>query len=388
MRNFYSNINQANEVLDYYEKYLLKCEYIVFIAVVEKVIGSLEGFSLQFGILKKGKKKVKIDDSLTRDQIVNGCFKDNTIPSYLPLDDKFSSSMEDVNKDFYKTFLEYNNGKERVDYIINWLDDPEPLDQLLSKRGLRKVEKANFIKSYPLVSKKYEVETTLGGLFKIKEYPNAVFGITNYHLFDYPDARLGDIVLDRRNGKEIANLFWKANDLEKEVSFLKMDNNNFKVSDSITNFIRPTNIAEAKLGQKVYHNGQISGRNSKDQETKIVSLNATVRVFRSRDPERWTIYKNQILIEQNTRNGDSGSLVITENDKIVGLNFARSFGSYKVAKTDKKEGSNTFKAYSYANHINNIFNYSFPRDQEVYHKISKEDKNIIVTRLLEQFTLK
>lgn len=376
MLNFYTSKSEADKALDHYENYILRCEYVIFLAVVEKTINKKNGFIIMIGISSEGKKIIKFDEDLSENQIVNGDFKDNTIPKYFPLLTNRSKVSNDSRKGV-RSSKAISDKKEFLKHEVKWL-------QVSGSQSKRNAEILTYNNSSGFMVRNEKVPglpTTLGGLFRLENFPHDLFGITNHHLFDNFDATLGDSVLDK-DYEEIGNLFWKADDFEKESAILKM-NCHFINKYLLGEVVKPLEIDKPCLGEVVYHNGRISGRQSRGLNSKIISLNATVRIHKQIDPEKWEIYKNQLLIEDNTEFGDSGSLVKSLDDKIVGLNFAKT----SVKKIVEKNEPNIDITYSVANNITKIFNYDFPYDQEVFHKKSELNKSTIVTKLVERFSI-
>ena len=82
-----------------------------------------------------------------------------------------------------------------------------------------------------------------------------------------------------------------------------------------------TGVAEPEVGKWVFKSGRSSGVNS----GKILVINATVKV--SLEEGHWGYFRDQFVTEPLARPGDSGSLVVDEQRRAVGLLFAGSDSS-------------------------------------------------------------
>jgi hypothetical protein len=104
------------------------------------------------------------------------------------------------------------------------------------------------------------------------------------------------------------------------------------VSDEILEVGRPTGIVEAKEGMKVKKSGRTTGLTS----STIFDTSATVKVYGY--PWDYSIFEDQIIsAEAIMKGGDSGSIWLSDDNRIMGLGFA---------------GSTTF---SIANKIQHVF---------------------------------
>ena len=401
MSSVYPSLEQANEVLDYYENYLLKCPHIIYIAVVAKN----QGYGLDIGINYKHKDKVKLRD-IDEFKVYFGLFSSDEIPEYFPVPSEFKYKLRNflnfnmntfgqffdrINFDITPQTFDTKDLKSLEQNILNSFNTGSSTlkverDIIFTQARIDKQHrstKSTTRRSFSILNKK-GTKATLGGVFTLLEFPNDFFGITNQHLFDYDGAKLGDPVYDRGKKTQIGSLFWVADDRYREVAFIKMcptiDNSYFETNGTFL-------IEQPQIGMKVTHNGFATFPDNfcNQYKSEILSCNTTIRHIDENVPEKWKIYKNQLLIDHNTTYGDSGSIVITENDlkqrKIVGLNFGVTIERV-VYNTEKDK--NEIKSFSIANNINQIFNIDFKIKQEIF---VKNIDGFTQTSLLNTFKL-
>jgi len=409
MKNFYPSLILADEVLDYYEDYLLKCRQIIYIAVVENKKKSKSGlnqngYCIEIGIKSDEAAKVNFDEhnKLSPLEIYFGDFDECTIPAYFPIPSDFRYTLKSIlntntlflseiismrdssnsNKiDELKDTLFNKEKTSNITAILNFVDHENDNKETIYMEGDSKLDRSTkktsnknngVIDSYNVLNQIGAKPMTLGGIFRILEFPNELFGITNQHLFDYKQVKLGDQITTI-DGKIIGELFWMCEDLYREAAIVKIDQDFFDKPEEYNDSII---LSSPELNMKVTHNG-FGSETSVNRNSTIISKNATVRIYESDDGENWKIFKNQILIDVNTTPGDSGSLVITENKKVVGLNFGKTY-KRKVVGSENK-----YRSLSVANNINLILNHKFCQKQEI---LSKKKK--ITTRLTKEFRIK
>ncbi|MFC4633183.1 hypothetical protein ACFO3O_04655 [Dokdonia ponticola] len=375
----YTSIEQANEVLEYYENYILRCPYVIYIAVVEYK----KGYTIDIGINYKYKDCVKPRE-IDEFEVYFGLFKNDEIPKYFPVPSEYLHKLRNIIKlnsykieDFFK-IRDYHNQTNKSSLLLfqERINKSHDLKSDVSKISYKitygsnnidrqfLAEKSPIRRSY-LIKNKFSKQATLGSTFKLLSFPKDYFGITNQHLFDYENAKLGDPIYND-NHKLLGHLFWTSDDKYREVAIIKLCEN---IPESHFKSTSNLQIQEPSIGMKVTHNGfaTFPDEISNIYNSKIISTNATIRHIDSNTPNGWKIYKNQILIKHNTDYGDSGSIVITEDKnkqrKVVALNFGVTIE--RVSFNEKEEVKH-IKSFSIANNILKIFNNEFNQKQEIY----------------------
>ncbi|OAT83580.1 hypothetical protein [Desulfotomaculum copahuensis] len=91
-----------------------------------------------------------------------------------------------------------------------------------------------------------------------------------------------------------------------------------QVAPEIMGIGRVTGVAEPRLGARVRKSGRTSGITT----GTVKSLHTTMRV--DLDNDSWAMFEDQILATGMSEPGDSGSLVVDEQNRAVGLLFAGS----------------------------------------------------------------
>ncbi|WP_106792346.1 hypothetical protein [Aquimarina sp. Aq78] len=399
----YTSIEQANEVLDFYEHFLLRSPYIMYIAVVEVNKKNRRGYGLEIGINKEGDGIVQIDYNITAIDAYLGKFDKNKVPALLPVPSEFYHRI----RNYVQKEIDYPiNNQEAYSLIQTNTSIIEKIsipvkNQFVTSDNIKLSQYSSFVKSAQSTQEEFENiseygswfkypygsqpiisegqnEGTLGGIFKLLQYPDSLFGITNWHIFSGSKMNLGEDVFCP-NGKSIGTLFWTAVDTYKEVAFIKF---NKKTSCEILSRykLKKWAITQPKIGMSVYQNGygSYSGSNHCSQNyTCIHSINTTIRIQYSSGQK---IFKRQLLIEDISTDGDSGALLISkenQEEKVVGLIFS-------LTSLRKRLHNGKLVRYSVANDINFIFNKPFCQKQEVFNEIQN---NIITTTLIDHFTL-
>lgn len=90
------------------------------------------------------------------------------------------------------------------------------------------------------------------------------------------------------------------------------------VSEEILEIGKVTGVAAVELGQKVWKSGRTSGVTS----GKVTAVAVTVQVEVGSNEQAW--FTDQVVSDLPSRPGDSGSLVVDEQHRAVGLLFAGS----------------------------------------------------------------
>jgi hypothetical protein len=97
----------------------------------------------------------------------------------------------------------------------------------------------------------------------------------------------------------------------------------YDISDEIIEIGRVQGKREARLGLKVKKSGRTTGLTS----GRVIQLNATVKV---KYGFGLATFEDQIIASRMSKGGDSGSLVLTEDNEAVGLLFAGSEGLFGI----------------------------------------------------------
>jgi hypothetical protein len=93
------------------------------------------------------------------------------------------------------------------------------------------------------------------------------------------------------------------------------------VSDEILDVGRITGIAKATVNLKVKKSGRTTGLT----RSTIFDTSATIKVYGYPFPEKYAIFEDQLItMPAMASGGDSGSALLTEDNKLVGLLFAGS----------------------------------------------------------------
>lgn len=225
------------------------------------------------------------------------------------------------------------------------------------------------------IGNKFVSGGTLGGVFQLKEFPNEYFGISNWHVLAHQNKLGGDIVQPGKDhynlGKDLKKykcgyLFWRCLDDKREVAFVhfnklnRFDDFHIKIRKNSCGILQSGKINKPNIDDEVIKcNFQGLSRTG-----KILCTNATVKIYAQLfGSQSIKEFKNQILFEKITDNGDSGSLLINKHKDVVGLIFGSTL--------DRKLGV--------ANNLNEIFNTSlsnFPSKFQKYHHKGKETPHL------------
>ncbi len=183
---------------------------------------------------------------------------------------------------------------------------------------------------------------TAGAFFKITS-DNDVYLLSNYHVLLYQNGKIGDIIVHpsksdsvqvaNSESKEIGNIFWKKdiqnnsfNLIDAAVAKIKKDDDVIIDTGRYTRclHIEMLGLAEPKIGMNVKKCGKTTGLTYGE----IRSTNCTVNISNDNKLE---IYKNQILTTNMSSPGDSGSVLVNQDNMVVGLLFGGDNFSLSVA---------------------------------------------------------
>ncbi len=403
----YSTKQQAEEVLDYYENFILRSPYIIYIAIVELDDKLGSSFKLDIGLNSKGfdpktgKAKIDIDEDLRAIDVLFGNFPSNVLPAIFPVPSEFTLEQSECRCGRKETRIEPFSSLPKLKSVPVELDfkffDIDEGD-LISDNAKNRINKRSslpyknvrdWLNQYQYggltVYSDYARSTgTLGGIFELVGYPDKIFGITNWHIFGNWESFLGESVFSSDDKEiEIGNLFWKCKDLNREAAIIMLNSETATAIREKPFYHNNWRLGIAESQMKVKHFGYGTHEDSTGfKESKIYSTNATIKL-RCGSTGR-CIFKNQLLIKNYTVNGDSGSLVISNEcrpDAVVGLNFSK-LSVYKPFKTNDNSVT-----YSIANNINHILNYTFPLKQIVWEENGMIFRNNNNVQLINKFTL-
>ena len=274
------NTQQFIRVLRNYEKLLLAKANVVGVGVGEKISGGLPKGSLSV--------KVYVEKKVVRAQLA----KDDLIPQKLS---GVESDVEEVGK----------------------------LIALANTNRYRPALGGVSIGHYQITA------GTLGCLVKDRK-TTAVFMLSNNHvLANSNNAKKNDPILQPGSydgGKKPKDTIgyldkWIAIQFNNQVNFidaaLAKPKNKSWVKPEILQIGIPTGHGEAKLGIFVQKSGRTTGYTT----GKIKDISATVKV---QYDQKVALFQNQILTTAMSQGGDSGSLVLDQQKRAVGLLFAGS----------------------------------------------------------------
>lgn len=132
----------------------------------------------------------------------------------------------------------------------------------------------------------------------------------SYNLCSTDYLVIGEVCWYQEISEDQINLIDAA--LVRLAKNIKIDFGRFTRCDEV----KFLGLSEPKIGQKVKKCGRTTGFRTGE----IRSINATVNISNNKSKNH--IYKNQILTTLMTCPGDSGSILVDENNMIVGMFFA------------------------------------------------------------------
>lgn len=174
---------------------------------------------------------------------------------------------------------------------------------------------------------------TIGGIFMWNNKP--VILSNNHVIANTNRAKIGNAIVNpaQYDGGNYKNPYHRIARLTKFVKINAANNyqdsaiaelmnecGKIKYTDAIYNIGSPTGIAEVAVGDAVQKSGRTTGYTT----GKVVSVGTSVAVYYGSQPKR---FKDCIITTDMSRGGDSGSLLIDMDNRVVGLLFA---GSSKV----------------------------------------------------------
>lgn len=319
--------NEADYALSQWDDYFMDKErQIVYMAVI-KSNSSEPNYEIEFGVNMDS--KISSGD-LTRAELLQ---LEIEIPALLPLE-KVDLSTHDVTS--HKSIKTRIVRATLAEFIAPSLSNDFTPD--FNIQGGKSVSNEDFF-----------LGGTLGAILELVDF-EGFFGISNWHVIQDRNSVRDDIIYNPRikgmttqTQKDEAKagiLVWESLDnLDAAIyKFQDLD----RLHTGLACGIKINGLSSPIIDSDVIKCGFKTGKRA----GKIKSINATVHVD-PRDEGDLIKFKNQIQIEGATFSdrGDSGSLVIDENNQAVGLVFA-------------KEKLN-INAFTYANNLNFIFNHKF-----------------------------
>ncbi|WP_298903722.1 hypothetical protein [uncultured Psychroserpens sp.] len=326
-------------------------EGIEFIAVFKKKFLFWKYYVLRVGYLEN-----KDEKSVERVKIFQKNIDD--IPSYLPIPNNRLHITSPLNK---------NETKNKPKYIRVY---KKPTERISIKNYSEK-GKYEFLRVY---TEHYETGGTVGGLFSLSKFPNELFGISNWHVIKGKSGKLGDPIykhyIDSRGRFEdkriVGNLFWasKFNEIDAAIFHFNFDSIKDEIlkKDILRGVPIINKIGVPEIGKRVLKKGVRTG----ETEGKILSDNTTIKfeIEHGKNKEI-KIFRNQIMVEKISDDGDSGSILFSEDKKAIGLIFASN-------------NSDSGQQMSLACNINDILNRDFKPEHPGYYR----KKNITIKKLI------
>ena len=178
---------------------------------------------------------------------------------------------------------------------------------------------------------------TAGAFFNIEE-DNNIYLLSNHHVLLSNSGNIGDKIVhpskvDNNNSSNIiGEIIWKEDILSSKIMDAAIAKINYPVD--IGEYTRCdqlqfSGIAEPKIGQHVRKCGKKTGLTC----GRIRSINCVVNV--STTPNNYRIYENQILTTMMTIPGDSGSVLVNDDNMVVGLLFSGDESNVSFANNIK-----------------------------------------------------
>lgn len=213
----------------------------------------------------------------------------------------------------------------------------------------KEVETSLCLKGGLHIGNKHKSAGTLGAVFQLEEFPDEYFGISNWHVLAYGIKLGDDIIQPGKNSygasisskHECGYLFWRCLDEQREAAFVhfnkldRFDNHHEKIRTNYCNNILSGKVIPVpNIGEELKNCNRLG-----QGKREILSRNITVKVYDPKlapEEDRYIkVFKNQILLKGNFRNGNSGS-ILTFKDKhgihAVGLLFGKTItGNFGLA---------------------------------------------------------
>lgn len=365
----YNTEKQAIEVLNHYQKYLLRSDLIHFLAIVYNPNSKL--YEIAIGTKKSDRSRLELKNIPPLD-VYDGKFSKHQIPYFLPVPSDISNK----------------SGPRDIKSVVNTniLAFSEESDSLSIPSSSRKSWLELPMGALP-VSRNSNGDQmgTLGGIFELEEYPDELFGISNWHVICGTSGELGDPIyapLDDSIYKEIGHLFWKSLDDYREAAFVIFNKKTRKILLDKFENEKIKKISNAQYNQSIYQRGMSSHiDNDETIGSNVYSNYGIIRLKSTWLPNKKKTFYKQLFIKKFTTDGDSGSIAFDiSNDNmektILGLNFSAL--NTPLFKFNDFENNSIYLTFS--NNITLIFNHTFEKHQTVFYNNKPE--------IREHFTLK
>ncbi|WP_298515560.1 hypothetical protein [uncultured Kordia sp.] len=348
-------LSEAEDALDEYALNLLeKNDVYEYIAIKED---QTSGYVFEIGMKRRGLRPMS-RPIIPNNKYVRSLYKGVLLSDYIPVP---KSYVPKRNICFFEE-RHFLDKKIRVHFEYNYLNEVKALKEVSVEKRVSYEDYDDFeLKIQPgnTIADNLSLGGTLGLVFKLKKFENRYFGLSNSHVLNSTNKKKKLFKIkthypffSREGRNKVGSLFWSeySDYLDAAIVIFHNDAHERLELNNKCNFNIDIEIGEPVFGKQIGICGadtQISYDVTRNKK-HIYSTNAYVKIHNSSGEK---IYKNQIMIDHFTTNGDSGSVIIDNSGKIIGLLIGSSIGH---------------KKFSIANNINKIFNHSFEKPQKVF----------------------
>ncbi|WP_108807806.1 hypothetical protein [Aquimarina spinulae] len=351
----YIKESSANKALKYWGNFIIQSKNVHYVAVIKK---NRFLYSLEIG--KKKNKSFNINEYLTVNINDLNSKEIKNLYKTAPITLKRAFRVKALKKVNYLKNIKFAiKTRETSKFIVE-----DPVLKINKDFNENENQNRNRVLQGGIKICNLKMFTgTLGGIFTLKDFPNSYFGISNWHVLA-EGVKLGSAIIQPRSlgyrtqqevkKHQCGNLFWGSLDRKKEAAFVHFNKSNieFIKSHNSCGYKLSGKIAKPILGELVTKCGSKTGCNGNDRLCgfkTLYSTNAIIKIDDARYSDN-PIFENQLLIENFSNSGDSGSLIVNKKKDVIGLLFAGTINN-----------SN----FSVANDINNIFNKRFNISQNI-----------------------
>jgi len=374
-KNDFKKMSNADLILKYYGDTLLRSNCVRYAAVVKN---SSSKFEIEIGVNEYN--CINLSDSIPDCDILTRNFPANIIPTSFPIPNNWNiSKCNNLNKIDVTKKNNYRVKSKRIEITKKlsnqfYSNRNENIDnEFIKPKEKTKTQLLNYVPSISLRDWVYKKPSnhsirikdgdlgSLGAIFELQEYPDELFGITNWHVLN---GKLNDTVFSS-NDYPIGNIFWTAKNSLFEAAFVRFNTKTKilfkqKYNQVIPKFLIKKEITFTDYG---HHHGAGS---DKDRFAKVFSNNAHVKVFSDLFTPRNRIFKKQILFNNLSKKGDSGTIlrslnvseILNPNIKCLGLIIA---DNYSITLKDKKK-----QLLTVSNNLTNIFDIVFDNQEYIF----------------------
>jgi hypothetical protein len=165
---------------------------------------------------------------------------------------------------------------------------------------------------------------TAGAFFKIYN-DESIYLLSNFHVLLHQSGDICDKIVHPSKAEPggdsvvIGHIYWKGGigDLEMDAAIAKItypvDENKFNRCS-----IPFLGIDKPKIGDKIKKCGKKTGLSCGE----IKSTNCTTKICKIKTKNEYDLYRHQILTTKMSMPGDSGSVIVNSQNKVVGLIYA------------------------------------------------------------------